>query len=56
MLCPSRGLRAEDSSLTASQKSADGIVGPRHVLKAGTAERSRGLWWSGELASGEVLG
>jgi hypothetical protein len=43
------------------QKSAEGIVstlcteGPNGSHK-GLKERSRGLWWSGEMASGEVPG
>ena len=52
--CPGTGLRAEESSLTAPQTSAAGIVGTRSVLKACTGERSSRLRWNGERASGEA--
>ena len=55
MGCPGTGLRGEQSSLTAPQKSADGIVGARQRAEGlNTVEESRGLLWSGEMASGEV--
>jgi hypothetical protein len=46
---------------TGMQKSAKGIVGALRTegpngARKGLKERSRRLWWSGEMASGEVLG
>jgi hypothetical protein len=52
--CLSVGLRAEESPLTAPQKSAEDIVGARERAEGLTLDRSSGLQWSGEIASGEV--
>jgi hypothetical protein len=49
-----QGLRAEQSSLTAPQKSAEGIAARVNVLKARPVERRRRRRWSGERASGEA--
>jgi hypothetical protein len=48
------GLRAEESPLTAPQKLAKDIVGTPERAEGLTLDRSSGLQWSGEIASGEV--
>ena len=47
-VCPGQGIRAEESFLTAPQKSAEGMVPQRLV---GRSERSRGVVASGGVAT-----